>query len=391
MAFTKKTVRDIEVGGKKVLLRTMLNVPIKNGKVSDTRRLDAAKPTIQHLLDKKATLILISHHSTQGQSLEPVAEALSGLLDLPVKFLAKSLGHEVINAVERLRPGDIMMLENLRFHKEEEKNDDVFARRLASYADIYVDDDFTATHREHASIVGVPKYLPAVAGLQVETEVETISQVLDNPERPLFAVVGGAKISTKVPIVRNLLKKVDSMFIGGAMANTFLLAQHRQVGKSLVESDQLDNARDILSSATHAHKKILLPLDLVVTTDIKKAANVRTVELDGVGTDDIIADIGHQSVVGLEEVLPGRGTVIWNGPMGISEEKAFAAGTKGAAEAIIACGAYSLVGGGDTADYIDKAGLAEKFDFVSTGGGASMELMSGNKLPGVEALLDKDG
>lgn len=390
MAFTKKTIRDIEVRGKKVLLRTMLNVPIQNGKVSDTRRLDAAKSTIKHLLDNKASLILISHHSTEGQSLEPVAKALSGLLDQPVIFVHESVGPEVINAVERLRPGEILMLENLRFHKEEEKNDDVFARRLASYADVYVDDDFTATHREHASIVGVPKYLPAVVGLQIENEVETISRVLDDPKRPLFAVVGGAKISTKVPIVRNLLKKVDGMFIGGAMANTFLLAQHKQVGKSLVEKDQVDNAHDILSSATHAHKKILLPLDLVVTTDIKKAVNVRTVELDGVEAEDIIADIGHQSVIGLERVLPNHGTVIWNGPMGISEERAFAEGTKGVAEAIIACGAYSLVGGGDTADYIDKAGLADKFDFVSTGGGASMELMSGNKLPGVEALLDKD-
>lgn len=390
MAFVKKTIRDIDVKGKKVLLRTMLNVPIKNGKVSDTRRLNAAKPTIDYLLEKGASLILLSHHSTEGQSLKPAAEALTNLLGRTVKFIPESFGAEVINAVEDLQSGEIVMLENLRFHKEEEKNDEAFARRLAGYGDIYVDDDFTATHREHASIVGVPKYLPAVAGLQIEKEVETINRVLDNPERPLFAVVGGAKVSTKVPIVRNLLKKVDTMFIGGAMANTFFLAQSKKVGKSLVEPDQIENARDILTSATHAHKKLLLPLDLVVTTDIKKATNVRTVELDEVEPDDIIADVGHQSVIGLERILPKKGTVIWNGPMGISEEKAFADGTKGVAEAIINCGAFSLVGGGDTADYLDETGLAEKFDFVSTGGGASMELMSGKSLPGVDALLDKE-
>lgn len=389
MTFHKKTVKDIDINNKKVLLRTMLNVPIKNGKVSDKRRLNAAKPTIEYLLEHKASLILASHHSTEGQSLAPVAKALSEVLGLEVKFLADSIGAEVESAVSKLKPGQILVLENLRFHPEEEKNDEKFAKKLAGYADVYIDDDFTATHREHASIVGVTKFLPAVAGLQIEKELVTITTTLSDPERPLIAVVGGAKISTKVPIVRNLLKKVDTIFIAGAMANTFFLAQSKSVGKSLVEKDQLDNAREIMRTATHSHKKLLLPLDVVVTTDIKKAANVRTVEVDDVGPEDIIADIGSQSVTGLERILPKKGTIIWNGPMGISEETAFAGGTKGVAEAIIKSGAFSLVGGGDTADFIDQEDLADKFSFISTGGGASMELMSGNKLPGVEALQDK--
>jgi phosphoglycerate kinase len=385
----KKTVRDIEIRGKRVLVRTMLNVPIEDGKVDDLRRLKAAKPTLDYLLEKGASLILISHHSNEKQSLKPVTEALSKVMDHEVIFVKDSIGEAAKKAASNLKPGQILMLENLRFHPEEENNNKDFARKLASYADVYVNDDFTATHRKHASIVGVPKLIPAVAGLQVEKEVNTILSTLIHPKRPFVAVVGGAKISTKIPILKTLLDNVDVLFVGGAMANTFFLAQKIEIGKSVAEPDQVSNAHNILTMATATHKKVLLPLDVVVTTNIEKASNVRTIEVGEVGKNDIIADIGPQSVIGLERLISPKGTVIWNGPVGISEETAFAKGTHGVAEAIIESGAISLVGGGDTADYIDGAGLSDKFSFVSTGGGASLELLSGNKLPGVEALQDK--
>lgn len=387
--FTKKTIRDIDVKGKRVLVRTMLNVPMEDGKVSDKMRLVAARPTLDYLLGRGASLILISHHSAEDQSLAPVAPALTEVLEHDVRFVKDAIGAEAETAVKNLGPGQVLMLENLRFHPEEEKNDPDFAKKLASYGDIFVEDDFTATHRQHASIVGIPKLLPAVAGLQVEKEVETITGALADPKRPLVAIVGGAKISTKIPTIMTLLKSVDTLFVGGAMANTFFLAQKREIGKSLAEPDQVPNAHKILQEATAARKKILLPLDVVVTTNVKTATNVRTVEAHEVKENDIIADIGPQSVIGLERILPSSGTVIWNGPLGIAESASFAAGTDGVAKAIIDSGAYSIVGGGDTADYLDSAGLSSKFSFVSTGGGASLELLSGKTLPGVECLEDK--
>jgi phosphoglycerate kinase len=391
MSFSKKSIRDIDMNGKRVVVRAMLNVPIKDGQVSDKRRLDASKPTLDYLLTRGASVVLISHHSNEGQSLEPVVSALSEVLGTEVGFVNDCIGSDAEAAVNNLQPGHVLILENLRFHPEEEANDEAFAKQLADHGDIFVQDDFTTAHRKHASMVGIPKFLPAVAGLQIEKEVETITGVLESPRRPLVAIVGGAKISTKIPIINTLLGVVDTIFVGGAMANTFFLAQSKPVGKSLVEADQVETARKIIREASSSHKKLLLPLDLVVTTDIDSAANVRTIELNEVGEDDIIVDIGPQSVDGLERILSKDGTVIWNGPVGISEQDEFAGGTKGVAEAIIDSGAYSLVGGGDTTDYVDRENLGDKFSFVSTGGGASLELFSGNTLPGVEALLDKDG
>ncbi len=387
--FTKKTVHDIDVKNKTIVLRAMLNVPIKDGKVGDKMRLKAALPTINYLISQGAKIILISHHSHEGQSLEPVAGALSELVGRPVAFASDCIGEVALAAVKALPSGGLLMLENLRFHPEEEANDEEFARTLASYGDIYVNDDFTTCHRSHASLVGIPKFIPAVAGLEVEEEVNTITSSIDNPKRPLVAIAGGAKISTKVPIISFLLDKVDVLFVGGAMANTFLLAKGLEVGNSLVELDQVETAKQIIKSAEEKGKTLLLPIDVVVTTDVKEALNVRVMLAGDVGIDDIIADLGPMSVLQLNEVIKPEGSVIWNGPIGIAEQKEFANGTEMVAEEIISSGAFSIVGGGDTADYVDGAGLADKFGFVSTGGGASLELMSGNTLPGIAALLDK--
>ena len=387
--FTKKTVHDIDVKNKTIVLRAMLNVPIKDGKVGDKMRLRAALPTINYLISQGAKIILISHHSHEGQSLEPVAGALSELVGRPVAFASDCIGEVALAAVKALPSGGLLMLENLRFHPEEEANDEEFARTLASYGDIYVNDDFTTCHRSHASLVGIPKFIPAVAGLEVEEEVNTITSSIDNPKRPLVAIAGGAKISTKVPIISFLLDKVDVLFVGGAMANTFLLAKGLEVGNSLVELDQVETAKQIIKSAEEKGKTLLLPIDVVVTTDVKEALNVRVMLVGDVGIDDIIADLGPMSVLQLNEVIKPEGSVIWNGPIGIAEQKEFANGTEMVAEEIISSGAFSIVGGGDTADYLDGAGLADKFGFVSTGGGASLELMSGNTLPGIAALLDK--
>jgi len=387
--FTKKTVHDIDVKNKTIVLRAMLNVPIKDGKVGDKMRLKAALPTINYLISQGAKIILISHHSHEGQSLEPMAGALSELVGRPVAFASDCIGEVALAAVKALPSGGLLMLENLRFHPEEEANDEEFARTLASYGDIYVNDDFTTCHRSHASLVGIPKFIPAVAGLEVEEEVNTITSSIDNPKRPLVAIAGGAKISTKVPIISFLLDKVDVLFVGGAMANTFLLAKGLEVGNSLVELDQVETAKQIIKSAEEKGKTLLLPIDVVVTTDVKEALNVRVVLAGDVGIDDIIADLGPMSVLQLNEAIKPEGSVIWNGPIGIAEQKEFANGTEMVAEEIISSGAFSIVGGGDTADYLDGAGLANKFGFVSTGGGASLELMSGNTLPGIAALLDK--
>ena len=387
--FTKKTVHDIDVKNKTIVLRAMLNVPIKDGKVGDKMRLKAALPTINYLISQGAKIVMISHHSHEGQSLEPVAGALSELVGRPVAFASDCIGEVALAAVKALPSGGLLMLENLRFHPEEEANDEEFARTLASYGDIYVNDDFTTCHRSHASLVGIPKFIPAVAGLEVEEEVNTITSSIDNPKRPLVAIAGGAKISTKVPIISFLLDKVDVLFVGGAMANTFLLAKGLEVGNSLVELDQVETAKQIIKSAEEKGKTLLLPIDVVVTTDVKEALNVRVMLAGDVGIDDIIADLGPMSVLQLNEFIKPEGSVIWNGPIGIAEQKEFANGTEMVAEEIISSGAFSIVGGGDTADYVDGAGLADKFGFVSTGGGASLELMSGNTLPGIAALLDK--
>ena len=387
--FNKKTVRDVDVANKTVLVRAMLNVPIKDNQVTDTARLVAAKETIDYLLKQQVSLVLISHHSDEKQSLAPVASALAKLLGRPVKFLDSCIGQAVATGIQGLQPGDILMLENLRFQPGEKANDPQFAKTLASYGQLFVEDDFTTCHREHASIVGIPQYLEAVAGLALESEVRTIAEVLENPKRPVAAVLAGAKISTKIPILSFLIDRVDAAFVGGAMANTFLLAQGLNVGQSLVEPEQIGLAKQILSKANNQGKKLLLPIDVVVADNLDNPTNVRTIMATEIADSDIIADLGPKTVAQLNDIIDPAGSVIWNGPVGIFETPAFAVGTKAVADIIIASAAYSLVGGGDTLSYIDSAQLHDKFSFVSTGGGASMDLLSGKKLPGVEALRDK--
>lgn len=387
--FSKKTVRDVDVVNKTVLVRAMLNVPIKDDRVTDKARLAAAKKTVDYLLEQQASLVLISHHSDEAQSLAPIAPVLAELLGRPIKFLDSCIGPEVTASIKNSKPSEIIMLENLRFQPEEKANDPQFAKTLASYGQLFVEDDFTTCHREHASIVGIPKYLEAVAGLALEHEVKTIAEILENPKRPVVAVLGGAKISTKIPILSFLIDRVDAVFVGGAMANTFLLAKGLNIGQSLVEPDQVELAKQILAKADSQGKKFLLPIDVVVTDNLDNPGDARTIMATEVTDDDIIVDVGPKTVAQLDEIINPDGSVIWNGPVGISETPAFAIGTKAVADHIIASAVYSLVGGGDTLSYVDNAGLHDKFSFVSTGGGASMDLLSGKKLPGVEALLDK--
>lgn len=387
--FNKKTVRDIDVAGKRVLLRAPFNVPIQDGKVVDAMRAKSVIPTLKYLLEQDASVVLLSHHSTEGQSLEPVVPVLESELGKKIQFLPDCLSDEDKQTIQAMQSGDVALAENLRFHPEEKANDDAFAKSLAELGDVYVDDCFDVMHREHASVVGIPKYLPAVAGFLVEKEVTTITAALEDPTRPLLAVVGGAKISTKIELLDNLLPKVDAVLIGGAMANTFLAANGKPIGKSLQESDQQNLAHNIQQQAKEQGIALFLPVDVVVTTDIESEANVKTVSVDEVGEDEIIADLGPATIDQLQDVLSQKGTVIWNGPLGITEKTAFRSGSEKLADVIIQSGATSLIGGGDTAAFVESAGLMDKFGFVSTGGGASLELMSGNPLPGLEALQDK--
>jgi phosphoglycerate kinase len=389
MAFSKQTVRDIDVKGKRVLVRAPLNVPIKDGSVTDEMRLKAVVPTLKYLLEHDAKLILMSHHSKEGVSLKPVAPALGSLLGKEVRFIPDCLDDACRQDISQMKAGDIVMLENLRFHKQEEANDDAFAKSLAELGEVYVDDDFTVMHREHASVVGVPKHLPAVAGFLVEEEVTSITEALENPKRPLLAIVGGAKISTKIELLDNLLPKVDAILVGGAMANTFFAADGKSVGKSLQEEDQHELAERITKEAADKGIQLFLPIDLVVSDSAEKPLHVRTVGIDEVDPSEIIVDFGPKSVDQLKDMLAQKGTVIWNGPMGIAEVPEFAKGSQLLADAIIESGATSLIGGGDTAAFVDQAGIKDKFTFVSTGGGASLELMSGKTLPGLAALRDR--
>ena len=386
MSMKLKTVKDLKVTGKTVLLRAALNVPIKDGVVKDERRLKDALPTIQYLIKHRAKVVLISHHSDEKQSLAPVAPVLAKLLGQPIKFVGDCVGSAVEAAVKALQPGDVLMLENLRFHPEEKANDPKFAKQLAALGDLFVEDDFTNLHRAHASMVGVPKLLPHAAGLQVELEVDTITKALEHPKRPLLAIVGGAKISTKLALALNLLKRVDFMLIGGAMANTFLAAEGYEVGKSLYEKDEMKVAKQITEEAAGTGVSLLLPTDVVVATKLTARAKTTIKPINAVDKTDIIADLGPETIKRAIEALAVSKTVIWNGPLGITELPPFAKSSVAMAKAVGHSHATSIVGGGDTSAFLDAAGLGDQFSFVSTGGGASLELMAGEKLPGLEAL-----
>jgi len=388
----KKTVRDMDFHGKKVLVRVDFNVPIKDGKVGDDTRIRAALPTLQYLLDQGAALLLCSHlgrpkdKPAPEYSLRPVAAHLEKLLGKPVKFCEECIGPVAEQAAAALKMGEVLLLENTRFYPGETKNDPEMAKQLARLADVYVNDAFGSAHRAHASTEGVAKYLPAVAGFLMEKEIQYLGQAVTNPKRPFIAILGGAKISDKIGVIRNLLAKADRVLIGGGMANTFFKAQGIPVGDSLVEAEALETAQQLLQEGS---AKLRLPLDVVIADRFEAEAQRKIIPVGPVPDGWRILDIGPETVAAYRKALMGAGTVVWNGPMGVFEFPPFAEGTFGVAKAVAESGAVSIVGGGDSVAAVNAAGLADKITHISTGGGASLEMLEGLTLPGVAALLDK--
>jgi phosphoglycerate kinase len=388
----KKTVRDVDLKGKRVLMRVDFNVPMADGAVTDDKRIRAALPTIQYVLDQGASLILMSHLGRPKGgpdpefSLKAAADALGKLLGKPVQMAPDCIGPEVEALARALKPGDVLMLENVRFHKEEEKNDPEFAQKLALLGDVYVNDAFGSAHRAHASTEGVARYLPAVSGFLMEQELEYLSRATENPARPYVAILGGAKISDKIAVVENLLSKCDTLIIGGGMANTFLAAKGYNMQDSLVEEGSLDTARAIMGKAGG---KLLLPVDAVVADKFDAAANSQVVDVDKVPAGWRVLDIGPKSIALFGDVLKTAKLVVWNGPMGVFEFPKFAEGTFAIAKLLATTGATTVIGGGDSASAVKKAGVAKQMTHVSTGGGASLEFLEGKVLPGVAALNDK--
>ena len=393
----KKTVRDIEVEGKRVLVRVDFNVPldINTGAISDDSRIRAVLPTIGYLVGHKAKVILCSHLGRpEGKVVEalrmaPVAQRLSQLINLPVATATDCIGAEVEKETKELKQGEILLLENLRFHPEEEANDPTFAQALANLADIYVDDAFGTAHRAHASTVGVAKYLPAVAGLLMEKELTTLGGILDSPEHPFVALIGGAKVSDKIGLIQNILDKVDKLLVGGGMAATFLKAQGYSVGSSLIETDKQDLARELVDAAARRNVSLLLPLDVVVADGITKEATGQIVTISDIPENKGIVDIGPRTIEMFTEQIKSCQTIFWNGPMGVYEIEQFAVGTKAMAELLASLKATTVVGGGSTAEIVEEMHLANKMSHVSTGGGASLKFLEGKTLPGVAVLLDK--
>jgi phosphoglycerate kinase len=388
----KKTVRDLDLKGKRVLMRVDFNVPMKDGAVSDDKRIRASLPTIQYILDQGASLILMSHLGRPKGgpdpefSLKAAAEALGRLLETPVKMAPDCVGPEVEAMARALRPGDVLMLENVRFHKEEEKNDPAFARQLADLGEIYVNDAFGSAHRAHASTEGVARHLPAVSGFLMEQELEYLSRATDTPQHPYIAILGGAKISDKIAVIENLLKKCDRLIIGGGMANTFLAAKGYAMADSLVEAEAVETARGLLAKAGG---KLLLPLDAVVGDKFEAEAATQIVDVDKVPAGWRVMDIGPRSLEAFQAALKGAKLVVWNGPMGVFEFPKFADGTFALAKFLAGVGAVTVIGGGDSASAVKKAGVAKQMTHVSTGGGASLEFLEGKVLPGVAALNKK--
>jgi len=388
----KKTIRDIDVHGKRVLVRVDFNVPLKNGAVTDDTRIRAALPTLNYLLEHGAALILCSHLGRPKNKvvpelkMDPVAARLAELLGRPVKKLDDCIGPEVETAAKAAQPGDVIMLENTRFHAEEEANDLGFARQLAGLADVYVNDAFGTAHRAHASTEGVARYLPAVAGFLMEKELEFLGRATENPVHPYVAILGGAKISDKIGVIENLLVKCDRLLIGGGMANTFFKGMGFEVGDSLVEEEAVATARSLLEGAGG---RLILPVDVVIADAFDNAAHTRVVAPNDVPAGWRILDVGPKTIATFESALSGAKTVVWNGPLGVFEMPNFARGTFAVAELLARLDAVTVIGGGDSAAAVQQAGLAGKMSHVSTGGGASLEFLEGMVLPGVAALADK--
>jgi phosphoglycerate kinase len=389
----KKTVRDIDVSGRRVFVRVDFNVPFEEGRISDDHRIAAALPTITYLRDHGAAVILASHLGRPkgpdpSLRMDPVAQRLGELLRLPVRKLDDCVGPEVDAATRTMRPADVVLLENLRFHKEEEANDPAFARALAGNAQIYVNDAFGTAHRAHASTVGVAKLLPAVAGLLMERELTFLGKVLEAPIQPLVVILGGKKVEDKIGVIRNLLRLAQTMLIGGGMCYTFLRAVGGRIGASLCEEDKLDLARELVADAARRGVRLMLPLDVVAAQRVAADAQVRTVDAREIPDGWMGLDIGPRTEAAFGAPITAAGTVLWNGPMGVFELPPFAGGTQAIARAVAESSAESIVGGGDTASAVEQFGLADKMTHVSTGGGATLEFMEGKVLPGVAALQD---
>lgn len=392
----KKSVHDVDVAGRRVLVRVDFNVPLENGEITDDTRIRAALPTIEYLMARGARVILVSHLGRpkgkvdDGLRLDPVAQRLADLLDREVIKTDDVIGPDARQAVANLAAGSVVLLENVRFHAEEEKNDPEFARALAELADLFVNDAFGAAHRAHASTAGVAAYLPAVAGLLMQNEITQLSRVLEDPSRPLVAILGGKKVSDKVGVIENLLDKVDVLILGGGMASTFLLAQGHELAKSLVEPDRVGLARELMERATALGVKLLLPVDRVVASGLSAEAEWRVVDGVDVPPEMEAVDIGPRTQELFAEVILTARTVLWNGPMGVFEIDAFAAGTRAVAQAVADCPGITVVGGGDSIAALQKLGYAERMTHISTGGGASLEFLEGKDLPGIACLEEKE-
>ncbi len=396
-ALNKKTIEDIDVAGKRVLVRCDFNVPFDGeGNIADPKRITEALPTIKYLLSHNAKVILCSHMGRpKGEfnmqySLAPVAKYLSNVLGQEVKIASDVVGESAKKLASELKDGEAMLIENVRFHKEETKNDPAFAKELASLAEIYVNDAFGTAHRAHASTAGVAQYLPAVCGYLIQKEITIMGGALENPKRPFVAILGGAKVSDKIGVINNLLEKVDTLIVGGGMAYTFFKAQGYNIGSSICEEDKLELAKETLQKAKDKGVNFLLPVDNRVADKYAEDAQCKTVDSDDIPDGWMGLDIGPKTEKLFSDAIKGAGTVVWNGPMGVSEWKNFASGTIAVATAVAQSGAVSIIGGGDSAAAIEKLGFADKMTHISTGGGASLEFLEGKELPGIAALNDKD-
>jgi len=397
MKYQKKTIQDIDVSGKRILLRCDFNVPLdkKTGEITSDKRIVASLPTIRYLLDQGASIVCCSHLGRpKGEwlpelSLAPVARRLGELLGMPVQMAKDVIGEDAKAKAKALKPGEIMLLENLRYHKEETKNDPGFAKELAGMADVFVSDAFGTVHRAHASTAGVAAYLPAVSGLLVARELELLGGALDEPARPFVAILGGAKVSDKLGVIQNLLEKADVLLIGGGMSYTFNKAQGGKIGKSLCEEDKIDYAGEMLRRAKEKGVKLLIPTDALAAAEFSADAAPHSCSADEIPDEQMGMDIGPETMVAFVREIEGAGTVVWNGPMGVFEFPAFAQGTRAIAEAMAQAEAVTIVGGGDSAAAAAQFGLSEQMTHVSTGGGASLEFLEGKELPGVACLEDK--
>ena len=392
----KKTIEDIDVGGKKVLVRCDFNVPQdEEGNITDDRRIVSALPTIKYLLEHNAKVILCSHlgrpkgEYNMKYSLAPVAKRLEKLLNKKVPLAKDVIGEDAHHLVKELGEGDVMLLENVRFHKEEEANDMAFSKSLAELADVYVNDAFGTAHRAHSSTEGVSKYLPSVCGFLIQKEIEIMGKALSNPSRPFVAILGGKKVSDKISVINNLINKVDSLLIGGGMAYTFLKAKGYEIGKSICEDDKVELAKELMEKAEHNGVKLLIPVDVVVASEFSNDAKKEVVPANNIPADYQGMDIGPETVKLFESELASAKTIVWNGPMGVFEFDNFAIGTNEIARILGALDATTIIGGGDSAAAAEKGGYADKMTHISTGGGASLEFLEGKELPGIACLMNK--